>query len=323
LQQLAVQQEQKPIVKIENVEKRYGKFTALYPLSLEIKQGAHLLILGPNGAGKTTLIKSIMGILNFNGKITIDGIDVNKDPRRAKRVIGYVPQNYAFYEALTLYDHAKLTTRLKNLSTEQIEEKLRLVNLWEARNRRVRACSDGMKQRLGIALAMIGNPKLLLLDEPTSNIDLRGQLEFQRLLRSLIAQGKTMITTSHLTGLGELATEVMVIDHGRVITRGKPEELLTRLSVNDTLFVRVRGGDSEGVTHLAKDLGAFDFELDGEWLRASVPSKMKMGVVKGLVDSSYAIQDILIERSEIESEYVKLIGTAAPGVEGSKVAGGS
>ncbi len=183
----------------------------------------------------------MMGILNFNGRITIDGIDVNKDPRGAKKVIGYVPQNYAFYEALTIYDHAKLTTRLKNLGTEQIEEKLRLVNLWDARKRRVRACSDGMKQRLGIALAMIGNPKLLLLDEPTSNVDLRGQLEFQKLLRSLIAQGKTMITTSHLTGLGELATEVMVIDHGRVIIRGAPEELLSRLSVNDTLFVRVRG----------------------------------------------------------------------------------
>ena len=174
MQQLATQQQEVPIVSIQNVEKRYGKFTALYKLSLDIKPGAHLLILGPNGAGKTTLIKSIMGILNFKGKVLIDGIDVNKDPRGAKKVIGYVPQNYAFYESLTLYDHAVLTTRLKNLGPEQIEEKLRLVNLWDARKRRVRACSDGMKQRLGIALALIGNPKLLLLDEPTSNVDLRG-----------------------------------------------------------------------------------------------------------------------------------------------------
>ena len=203
------------MVQIKDVEKKYGKFTALYKLSLDIKPGSHLLILGPNGAGKTTLIKSMMGILNFNGTIKIGGIDVNKDPRGAKKMIGYVPQNYAFYEGLTIYDHAVLSTRLKNLGTEQIEEKLKLVNLWEARKRRVRACSDGMKQRLGIALAMIGNPKLLLLDEPTSNVDLRGQLEFQKLLRSLLSQGKTMITTSHLTGLGELATEVMVLDHGK------------------------------------------------------------------------------------------------------------
>jgi len=159
------------MVRIENVEKRYGKFTALQKLSLDIKPGSHLLILGPNGAGKTTLIKSMMGILNFNGRIEINGIDVNKDPRGAKRNIGYVPQNYAFYEGLTIFDHAVLSTRLKNLGKGQIEEKLRLVNLWDARKRRVRACSDGMKQRLGIALALIGNPKLLLLDEPTSNID--------------------------------------------------------------------------------------------------------------------------------------------------------
>jgi ABC-type multidrug transport system ATPase subunit len=313
LQQLSPQQYERPIVSIENVEKKYGKFTALYKLSFEIKPGAHLLILGPNGAGKSTLIKSIMGILNFSGTIKINGIDVNKDPRGAKKMIGYVPQNYAFYESLTLYDHAVLTTRLKNLGPEQIEEKLRLVNLWDARKRRVRACSDGMKQRLGIALALIGNPQLLLLDEPTSNVDLRGQLEFQRLLRALLKQGKTMITTSHLTGLGELATEVMVIDRGRVIIRGSPDELMSRLSVNDTLFVRVREADTAGVTKLATELGAFDFEADGEWLRATVPSKIKLGVVKGLMNSPYPMTDLLIERSEIESEYVKLLQATSVG----------
>jgi ABC-type multidrug transport system ATPase subunit len=150
-------------VRIQKVQKKYGKYTALHELSLDIMPGSHLLILGPNGAGKTTLIKSMMGILNFSGRITIGGIDVKKDPRGAKSIMGYVPQNYAFYEGLTIYDHALLTTRLKNLGPEQIEEKLRLVNLWETRKRRVRACSDGMKQRLGIALAMIGNPPLLLL----------------------------------------------------------------------------------------------------------------------------------------------------------------
>ena len=301
------------MVSVENVEKRYGRFTALYKMSLEVRPGAHVLILGPNGAGKSTLIKSIMGILNFRGRVMINGIDVNKDPRGAKKIIGYVPQNYAFYESLTIYDHALLSTRLKNLGPEQIEEKLRLVNLWDARKRRVRACSDGMKQRLGIALALIGNPKLLLLDEPTSNVDLRGQLEFQRLLRALLKQGKTMITTSHLTGLGELATEVMVLDRGRIVVRGSPEELMSRLSVNDTLFIRVREPDIAGVTNLATGLGAFDFEADGEWLRATVPSKIKLGVVRGLMNSPYTLSDILIERSEIESEYVKLLQAGSVG----------
>ncbi|MDA4120257.1 MAG: ABC transporter ATP-binding protein [Thaumarchaeota archaeon] len=318
MQQLAPQKTT-PIVRIENLEKKYGKFTALQKLSLDIEPGAHLLILGPNGAGKTTLIKSMMGILNYSGRITIGGVDVTKDPRRAKKMIGYVPQNYAFYEALTIYDHAVLTTRLKNLGTEQIEEKLRLVNLWETRKRRVRACSDGMKQRLGIGLALIGNPKLLLLDEPTSNVDLRGQLEFQRLLRSLLAQGKTMITTSHLTGLGELATEVMVLDHGRVITKGPPDELLGRLSVNDTIYVRARGADAESVTRLAKELGAMDFEVEGDWLRASVPSKLKLGVLRGLLNSGISIQDLLVERSAIESEYVKLLTPSAPGSRESEL----
>ena len=101
-----------------------------------------------------------------------------------------------------------------------------------------------MKQRLGIALAMIGNPKLLLLDEPTSNVDLRGQLEFQKLLRALIAQGKTMITTSHLTGLGRTRQRSNGARPRKGVIKGPPEELLSRLSVNDTLFIRVRGADA-------------------------------------------------------------------------------
>ena len=122
-----------------------------------------------------------------------------------------------------------------------------------------------------------------------------------------------MITTSHLTGLGELATEVIVLDHGRIVTRGPPEELLGRMSVNDTIFVRVRGVDAESVTKLARDLGAVDFEADGEWLRASVPSKLKLGLLKGLLNSGISIADLLVERSEIESEYVKLLVPSAPG----------
>ncbi len=308
-----------PLVRIEKVQKRYGKFVALQELSLDVMPGSHLLILGPNGAGKTTLMKSMMGILNFSGRITIGGIDVTKNPRRAKKMIGYVPQNYAFYEALTIYDHAVLTVRLKDQGMDQIEEKLRLVNLWDVRDLKVRACSDGMKQRLGIALAMIGNPRLLLLDEPTSNVDLRGQLEFQKLLKSLLAEGKTMITTSHLTGLGELATEVMVLDHGRVIAKGPPDELLGRLSVNDTLYIRAKGADSQRVAAMARELGATDFEVDGDWLRASVPNNLKLRVVKGLLNSEIAISDLLVERSDIESEYVRLL--TPKGVEGPSVSG--
>src|SRR5450759_554156 len=109
-----------PSLDVQDVRKRYGKYVALDNISLAIKKGAHLLVLGPNGAGKTTLIKSIMGLVNFEGRITIGGIDVKRDPRGAKELMGYVPQNYAFYEGLTVYDHARLSTRLKDVGPEEI-----------------------------------------------------------------------------------------------------------------------------------------------------------------------------------------------------------
>ncbi|HXW36796.1 MAG TPA: ABC transporter ATP-binding protein [Nitrososphaerales archaeon] len=297
-----------PILSVENVTKRYGKFLALENISLNLAQGNHVLILGPNGAGKTTLIRCIMDLVSFDGRISVDGVNVKRDSSAAKDHIGYVPQNYAFYEGITVKDHAILSTRLKNTARSEAEEKLKYVDLWNVKDKKVRALSDGMKQRLGIALAMIGNPPLLLLDEPTSNVDLRGQLEFQSLLKTLLKSGKSLLTTTHLTGLGELATQVVILDRGKVIGQGAPDILLKNMGVNDTLYMRVKQENSQAnVIRLLEAEGAIEVSSDGEWITASVPSSIKLKLVKDLLNSSEEIDDLLVERSKIEAEYVKLI----------------
>ncbi|MGH7867284.1 MAG: ABC transporter ATP-binding protein, partial [Candidatus Dormibacteraceae bacterium] len=295
------------VLKVEQVSKRYGKYVALENLSFELPKGSHLLVLGPNGAGKTTLIKCIMDLINFNGKIHVHGIDVKKHSSLAKTFIGYVPQNYAFYEGISVKDHAILSTQLKKVGREQAEEKLKEVDLWRVKDKKVRALSDGMKQRLGIALALIANPPLLLLDEPTSNVDLRGQLEFQTLLKSLVKQGKTLLTTTHLTGLGELATQVMILNRGKPIAMGPPSELLKNLGVNDSLYVRVNEKDTAAVKQLLDSYKVAEVEARGEWIIAFMPSETKMKVVKNLLDGGIGVEDLLIERAKIESEYFKII----------------
>ncbi len=296
------------ILRAENVSKRYGKFHALEDVSVDLGRGKHLLVLGPNGAGKTTLIRCIMDLVSFDGRITVDGLNVKKDSSAAKANIGYVPQNYAFYEGISVKDHAILSTRLKKTKQSEAEEKLKYVDLWRVKDKKVRALSDGMKQRLGIALAMIGNPPLLLLDEPTSNIDLRGQLEFQTLLKNLMAAGKSLLTTTHLTGLGELATQVVILDRGRMIGKGVPEELLKNMGVNDTLYMRVKDKKGqESVIRLLESGGAIEISFEGEWITASMPSVIKLKLIKDLLSSGEQIDDLLVERSKIESEYVKLI----------------
>ena len=295
------------ILSVDNVRKNYGKFVALQNLTLDLGKGEHLLVLGPNGAGKTTLIKCIMDIISFKGDVRVCGISVKGDSTRAKSFVGYVPQNYAFYETITVSEHAKLTARLKSVRDDEIEEKLRRVNLWQVRDRKVRALSDGMKQRLGIGLALIGDPPLLLLDEPTSNVDLRGQVEFQTLLQGILKQGKTLLTTTHLTGLGELATQVLILDSGKVVARGSPTELLGKLSVNDTLFMRVKDGKVDEVVNLIRQLGMSEISSQGSWLTAVIPNETKLDAVKNLLVTSSSLRDLFIERSRIESEYLKLL----------------
>lgn len=296
------------ILKADGVSKRYGKFRALDDVSLDLARGNHLLILGPNGAGKTTLIRCIMDLISFKGSISVDGMNVKEYSSAAKAHIGYVPQNYAFYEGISVYDHAILSTRLKKVEKVEAEEKLKYVDLWRVKDKKVRTLSDGMKQRLGIALAMIADPPLLLLDEPTSNVDLRGQLEFNTLLKNLMKAGKSLLTTTHLTGLGELASQVVILDRGKIIAKGEPEVLLKNMGVNDTLYMRVSQEEARAqVRKLLESAGANEINAEEEWLTAAVPSSVKLGLIKQVMDSGIPLDDLLVERSKIESEYVKLI----------------
>ena len=297
-----------PILVVDDVTKRYGKFTALEHVSFGVKKGTHLLILGPNGAGKTTMIKCILNLASFSGHIRVDGLDSKKDSTEVKKIIGYVPQNYAFYENLSVQEQAKMSSRLKGVNaTTQVQEKLERVDLWRVKGRKIRALSDGMRQRLGIALALIGDPPILILDEPTSNIDLRGQLEFQDLLLKLLQEGKTMITSTHLTGLGELASEVLVLDKGKQIAHGEPSALLKRVNVADTLYLRVDNSHAHDISALIQDLVGSEVIVKGNWLTASLMSADKMKVLKSLIDSGIRVDDLLIEPTSIESEYLKLI----------------
>jgi ABC-type multidrug transport system ATPase subunit len=277
-------------------------------LSINLARGSHLLLLGPNGAGKTTLIKCILGLAGFQGDIRVKGIRVKENSTLTKKLIGYVPQNYAFYENISVLDQAKMSCRLKDVAVIQAKEKLEMVGLWDVHDRKIRALSDGMKQRLGIGLALIGDPELLILDEPTSNIDLRGQLDFQDLIQRLLKMGKSFLTATHLTGLGELASEVLVIDKGHQIAMGDPSKLMQKVNVADTLYLRVDNGQVDEIAKLIKTFVSDEIHAKGSWLTVAIPNTLKLKLLKSLIDSGLQIDDLMIERTSIESEYLRLLG---------------
>lgn len=296
------------MLKVEGLSKFYGDFAALKNVSFEVKQGSTTLLIGPNGAGKTTIIKCIMGLLNFRGKILLEEHDARRDGPAVRNMIGYVPQESAYYENLSVLGQSRLIGKLKNAVEEKIAEKLRMVNLWEVRGRPVRSLSSGMKQRLGIALALLTDPPFLIFDEPTSNIDLRGQLEFQALLQEFSGQGKTILITTHLTGLDRYAEKVILLDSGRIVATGSPEQLLASLGATDTVFIKPESSDLSRASEILKKNGAADVRVEGGWLLFSARSAEKSKLVATIIESGISIEDMVIQPRDVGSEYLKLMG---------------
>ena len=213
---------------IEAVSKRFrGGHYGVRDLSLELKSGV-IGLLGPNGAGKTTLMQMIATITRpTSGRILFDGVDVTKRPNDVRRKLGYLPQDFGVYENLTALEFLTYFAALKGVrSKTRVMEMLESVNLHHAANRAVGGFSGGMKQRLGIAQALINDPALLIVDEPTAGLDPEERVRFRNVL-SEIGFGKLVILSTHIVSdIESIATEIAVLKEGRLLTVGPPEGLL-------------------------------------------------------------------------------------------------
>jgi ABC-type multidrug transport system ATPase subunit len=296
---------------VDSVTKLYGRKPALDAVSLDVPVGVHMLVLGPNGAGKTTLIKCIMGLIRYKGNIQVRGVDARRDGKKTKRLIGYVPQSYALYDSISVMEHSRLTARLKGVGTSEIEQILTTVGMIEFKRKKVRELSSGMRQRLGIALALIGNPPFLILDEPTSNVDMRGRFEFQKILDDLHHQGKTMLSTTHFAGLGEMATHVAIIDHGKMVATGNPGQLLAHLKSSSTIYLRLGALDTPRALEILKSTGATEIREEENWTAVTLPTGSRMNAITTLIKSGVAVDDMIFDRVAIESEYLKFLGGSA------------
>ena len=295
------------MLSVESVSKVYGKKPALDAVTLNVPRGVHTLVLGPNGAGKTTLIKCVMNLISYKGTITVDGINTRKDSKKARSKIGYVPQSYALYDNISVYEHSRLTARLKGVGTSEIDEILTTVGMIDFKRKKVRELSSGMRQRVGIALALIGNPPFLILDEPTSNVDMRGRFEFQKILDDLQHKGKTMLSTTHFAGLGEMATNVIIIDRGRIVAAGDPSELLSKLKASSTIYLKLGTADTPKAIEILKAAGATEIRDEENWTAVTIPPEQRIVAISSLIKSGCKVEDMIFDRIAIESEYLKFL----------------
>lgn len=235
-----------PAIALEQVAKRYGKVEAVREVSLTLPQGVLAALVGHNGAGKTTLMKMMLGLARPSaGRMQVLGRDPSAGGTEARRQLGCLPENVTFNAALTGCEMIRFFARLKGESTRAADELLERVGLGAAAGRRIGTYSKGMRQRLGLAQALLGSPRLLLLDEPTTGLDPEVRQGFWSILAEFVARGTTVLLSSHaLEELEGKAERVIILDRGRVVADGAMDELrrLARLPVR--MRVRLAAGAS-------------------------------------------------------------------------------
>jgi ABC-2 type transport system ATP-binding protein len=229
-----------PAISVENLWHHYGNLTVLSGVSFQVQHGEIFGFIGPNGAGKTTTIRVMATLLEPTaGRVCIDGIDVTLEPERVRRIVGYMPDHAGVYERITIREYLEFFADAYDLREGKVvDAALELTELSKLDDRLVASLSKGMKQRLQIARILLHDPKVLVLDEPASDLDPRARIEVRDLLLELSELGKTIFLSSHiLTELSDVCTSVGILERGRLVVAGPIAEIAERLE-------RERRGDA-------------------------------------------------------------------------------
>ena len=250
------------LVKFENVTKSFGAFRAIDQVSLEIRQGDIVGLLGPNGAGKTTAMRVLAGYFApTSGKVWISGSNMAADPEKAKKRVGYLPETVHLYGDMTVLEFLDFAAKVKGIRaserSKRVEETLYLCGIWDVRQRLIGQLSKGYKQRVGFAQALVGDPEVLILDEPTTGLDPEQIHKIRMLIRELGKTRTILISTHILPEVSMVCDRVLIMNEGRLVADGTVDELAAGLvERQEILLTTGENSDSEilklleGVAHI-------------------------------------------------------------------------
>lgn len=246
------------MIKVSNLSKKYGDHYAVKNLSFEIEKGKVYGFLGPNGAGKSTTMNIMTGYIAASaGDVEIDGHDILKEAEEAKKCIGYLPEMPPLYQDMTVKEYLDFVAELKKVAKaerkKQVEEVMKKTFITDMQGRLIKNLSKGYKQRVGLAQAMIGNPDVIILDEPTVGLDPKQIIEIRELIRELKKEHTVILSSHILSEVAEVCDEIMIIAKGRLVASGSADKLLKELGSSNTIELTAKGSKKE-VSEIIKSI---------------------------------------------------------------------
>ncbi len=304
------------ILNVKDLVKRYGEETAIDHLDLSIDEGEIFGLLGPNGAGKTTLINSVLGLTKTeSGHMEVLGKKLASNGNGVKKEIGVVPQDLAIYEDLTAYENVDLFASLYGLKGQQkkerVEEALEFVGLADKKKQYPKKFSGGMKRRLNIAMAIVHQPKLVIMDEPTVGIDPQSRNQILESVKTLNQRGITIIYTSHyMEEVEAICTRIAIMDRGRIIARGTKEELKQLIDFEEKgiLLVDRPGEGLKTALKAIEELNDVEISQEGvtlTWGKGNQPLTRIMRIVD---EQGYQLKGLKIQEPNLENVFLTLTG---------------
>lgn len=294
------------ILKCSNLKKQIKNKIIVENISFSINKGDIVGFIGPNGAGKTTIIKLILGLMKLSeGKVFINGFDIEKDFIKAIEKVGSIVENPDLYMYLSGYDNLKIiANNYKNISKDRIHEVIKIVGLENRIKDKVSTYSLGMRQRLGIAEAIINEPELLILDEPTNGLDVEGIIEIRNLIKQLSQQGMAIFISSHnLTEIDNLCNRIIAIKNGKIIADDTIENFTTISNISSYIL------ELNYIGNLAKIISDYKFEIiKDNKIRVYISKDKLTELMQKLIENKYQIYSLQEEKLTSEEAFIKKVG---------------
>jgi ABC-2 type transport system ATP-binding protein len=320
------------VIEVQHLTKRYGRVTAVDDISFKVERGEILGFLGPNGAGKTTTMRILTGYMPASdGKAIVAGFDVFDQPIEAKRRTGYLPETPPLYPDMSVIEYLTFVSKIKDVPVTERRQRVKAVmertRIADMANRQCSKLSKGYRQRVGLAQAIIHNPDVLILDEPTAGLDPKQIIETRELIKELAGNHTIILSTHILPEVSQTCQRVVIINKGRVVAVDTPDNLTARLRGSETMYVQVDTGGADASAALSRIAGvtrvvesdrrdsSVGFEIESESGR-----DVRRDLAKTIVSNGWGLLELRPMRMSLEEIFLSLTtdeaaAAAAPGGE--------